>query len=127
MRVPPSELALGCFLLGADAAGLDLCARVILALHWFTGDATQHRDLPYVRQSVCNWSLKQTLTRGIKLAVRSQIIIKAFQRRVKPFDLFVPFKRFGIVPGLVTSGDRKRPIKQIADVRQNFPRRACSV
>src|SRR6185436_4595470 len=69
-QVPPSkrcgsisvELSLWLFLICADATCLDLCSRIIFALHRLTSHASQHRKLPDVRQRVGNRSLKQPLT-----------------------------------------------------------------
>ena len=54
----------------------------------------------------------------------SQEVIKLFYGRKKPLDFGVPGQRRGIVPGLLTFGDGKRPVKQIAHVRKDL--RGCA-
>ena len=53
-----SELAHQSGLVRPDASGNNFRAIVILTPHGTAGHASQHCNLPRVRQSVCNWTLK---------------------------------------------------------------------
>src|SRR4029077_20067589 len=60
------ELETGLRLLCADAAGRDLSTGVVFATDWRSGDSTQHRDLPRMRERVSDRTLKEALSRGAK-------------------------------------------------------------
>src|ERR1051325_11719204 len=58
------EFAFWFFLIRADAARVDFCARVIFPLHRLAGDPAEHRDLADVREGVGNWALEHSLARS---------------------------------------------------------------
>src|SRR5258705_2335842 len=97
-------------LLGADASGHDLGARIVFALHVRAGKPPQHRELADMRERVGDRTLKELLRRRSQRRVRREIIVEPPQRRVEPLDFAAPRERLGIGPRLGAFRLRQRPV-----------------
>src|SRR5882672_2368973 len=75
-------------------------------------------------ERVSNWALEELVERRVDRFSGRQIVVELLQHREESLAFLFPWKRFGIAPGLFAGRDRKSPIEQITDVRENFHRSA---
>ncbi len=118
------EFAAGGGLLKADAPGGDFGLEIILALHRGAREAAKHGDLADVRERVGDGGLQKSFRGRMQRLGGSEVVIEFFHGRKKAIDFGAPRQRCGVVPGLLALGHGKRPIKQIAHVREDLCRRA---
>src|SRR5262249_27390320 len=67
----------------------------------------------------------EELFRGSAERLRgSQVFVKALQCPEEPLHLLGPWQWLGIVPLLLSAGDRESPVKEVAHVGQDLSRRS---
>src|SRR5262249_32645792 len=67
----------------------------------------------------------EELFRGSAERLRgSQVFVKALQCAEESLHFFGPWQRLGIVPLLLSAGDRESPVKEVAHVGQDLGRRS---
>src|SRR6266567_2761063 len=118
------EFAAGGGLLKADAPGGDFGFEIVFALHRGAREAAKHGDLADVRERVGDGGLQKSFRGRMQRLGGSEVVIEFFHGRKKAIDFGAPRQRCGVVPGLLALGHGKRPIKQIAHVREDLCRRA---
>src|SRR5579872_1951864 len=119
-----SELALRLGLIGAHSSGFNRCLVVALAFHWSARKTAKNVDLPDVGQGIGDRPLIYFLERSLHWLTRSQEVIELLEGGEKSYDFLLPRQRLRIVPRPPALRDRQSPIKKVADMRQNLPRRA---
>src|SRR6516225_8927912 len=116
------EFAAGNGLVETYAARGDVGFEIIFAENGRTGQAAQHGDLPDMIERVRDGALKKTFSRTVERLRRSEVIVELLERGEKAIDLGVPRQRRGLVPSLFALRDRERPVKEIAQMRENLRR-----
>src|ERR1035437_597659 len=111
-------------LVRANASYGDFGDIIIFALDRNAGHSPQHRDLADVSERVGERALKQFFGGDLQRLFRRQVIIKFLQEGEEALAFFFPRQRSGIVPFAAAFGHGEAPVHQVADVRQNFRRRA---
>ncbi len=114
------ELRLGLF--RAHPAGGDFRPMVILTKYRAAGQAAQHSNLANVRKRISNSSLKQPFRGTSEWRRGRKPLVKGFQRGKEACRSCLPTERGGIVPRFLALGERKRPVKQVAEVGQDLSR-----
>ena len=71
-------------------------------------------------------ALKQFFGGDFERLFRRQVVIELFQGGEEALAFFFPRERRGIVPFAAAFGHGEAPVHQVADVRENFRRRARS-
>ena len=102
------------------AARDDFCLRVIFASNGSAGEASEQRELAYVRERICDRALKKLFRRAGEGGVRGEIIIECFYRSEEALGAFIPRERRRIVPVLFAVGLAERPIEQISQVGEDL-------
>src|SRR5258707_32830 len=111
-------------LFGSHAPGGNVGLEVTFALHREPRQPPQHGELPHVVQRVRHRTLEQLLRRSVQHLIAFQILVKALQRAKKTLYFLRPGEWLRIFPRGLAPGYRKRPVKQVADVRQYLLRGA---
>jgi hypothetical protein len=109
------------WLIRANAAGSNPRHGIVFALCRATRQPAQHHQLPHMRQSIGYWPQKQPLLANVDRLRQSKLVMKRLERR-KALLLFSPGQRNRIAPALLALRHAKRPVEQIAQVRQNLCR-----
>src|SRR5262249_30874268 len=120
-----SELPFGRRLIRRDPPRLDVRHKIVLALDGCTGGAAHDRELADVRERVGDGSLKEVLFRAVTQSRRG--LPRTGEQRVefgrgseKALHVGVPRLDGRVVPRLLAFGDRRRPVHQIANVREDL-------
>src|SRR5207245_9357404 len=117
---PSFEFTLGSGLLRADASGGNVGFEVVFTVDGRARKAPEHGDLPDVIQRVGDGRLEQPFGGSVERLGRGEILIELFNRGKEALYFRVPGKRCRVVPGLIASRDRERPVKEIPHVREDL-------
>ena len=96
---------------------------VIFAANGRAGQTAKDGELADVRQRIRHGALEYLLGLFAERCARGQVSIERGQRFVESLDALLPRHHRRIVPFRLSLRLRKRPINQIAQVRENLPRR----
>ena len=107
-------------MVGTYAAGDDVGCEIIFAEDGRAGQAAKHGHLTYVIQGVGDGALEEAFGGALERLGRSEIIVKFLDGGEETLDFGVPWQRRRVVPGLLALRDRERPVKEIADVREDL-------
>ena len=105
----------------ADSACDDICTQIILGSDGKSREAAQHGDLADVGESVSNRTLENLLGTTGQRRMRSQAGVERGERTEKPIDVLCPRQRLRIAVLLPSFREGGSPIKQVANMRENFP------
>ncbi len=108
-------------LIRADSACDDICTQIILGSDGKSREAAQHGDLADVSESVSNRTLENLLGTAGQRRMRSQAGVERGERTEKPINVLFPRQRLRIAVLLPSFGEGGSPIKQVANMRENFP------
>lgn len=112
---------------GADATGGDFGFEIVFPFDRGSGETAEHGDLADMSQSVGNRTLEDAFNGCVEFLGRGEEIVKLLKGGEKAFNLGIPGQGRGIVPGLIALRDGKRPVKEIADVREDLRGRSSFV
>src|SRR5260370_21901176 len=114
----------GSGLCGADAVGGGVNCEIVITKDRTVGQAAEHGDLADVMEGVGDGALEESLGIAVKRFGGGQVVVKIFDGRVETIDLGVPWQRRRVVPGLPALRDGERPVKHIAQMREDLRGRA---
>ncbi len=104
----------------AHVPGSDFSSEIIFAFHRRAGQTPEHGDLPDMRERIGDGGLQKSFCGRMQRLAGSEVVVEFFQGGKEAFNFVAPRQRCGVVPGLLALGDGKRPIKQIAHVREDL-------
>ncbi len=117
-----------CGLIGSGMAGFDVGYEKILAARGAAGEAAQHGQLAHMGERIGNWALEKLLGRGVERRIGGEESVEGLQRLKEAALLFGPWARLRGLPALLPDGRCQRPVKEVAQVRENLHgQAACAV
>jgi len=121
------EFAAGSGLVGPDAAGDDLRLKIIFAFDRTAGEPAKHGNLPDVSEGVRDGTLKKFFDGSFQAFGGGKQVVELLEHGEEAAGFGIPWKRLGIAPSDFSMGHRERPIEKIAEVGEDFRRRAGGV
>ena len=98
----------------------DCSTQIVFSSYGRASQPAKHRDLPDVRQRVCDGALKKLFTAATERRLGRDVCVKCLKRGEETLRALIPRQRSGVVLFSRTIGQGQAPVQQIADVAPEF-------
>ena len=107
-------------MVGADPASDDVGFQIVFAEDGRASQAAEHGDLADVIQRVGDGALEKAFGGTVERFGRGEAVVELLDGGEEAVNFGVPGKRCRVLPGLLALCDGERPVKKIAQVRENL-------